>query len=154
MLNVTVTNGVVDLWGRTDSDAERKAIRVAARRPRASTRSTTTWSPNPCEGGTDCKVATGKGQKERSILEIELKILSMCLPGRELVPYMVAMRTPGRGLLRAAMAVVFGFMSLVHGPVMTFAKATPARPLIKRARTARITITLRLQGSHNLQRRI
>ena len=41
----------------------------------------------------------------------------------KLVPYMVPMRTPGRGLLRAAMAVVFGFMSLVHGPVMTFAKA-------------------------------
>ena len=30
MLNVTVTNGVVDIWGCTDSDAERKAIRVAA----------------------------------------------------------------------------------------------------------------------------
>jgi hypothetical protein len=44
----------------------------------------------------------------------------------ELVPQMVHMRSPGRGLLRAAMAVVFGFMSLVHGPVMTFAKASPA----------------------------
>ena len=42
----------------------------------------------------------------------------------KLVPYMVPMRTPGRGLLRTAMAVVFGFMSLVHGPVMTFAKAS------------------------------
>jgi CBS domain-containing protein len=30
LLNVTVTNGVVDLWGVADSDAERKAIRVAA----------------------------------------------------------------------------------------------------------------------------
>ena len=30
MLNVTVANGVVDLWGCTDSDAERKAVRVAA----------------------------------------------------------------------------------------------------------------------------
>jgi len=30
MLNITVTNGVVDLWGCTDSDAERRAIRVAA----------------------------------------------------------------------------------------------------------------------------
>ena len=39
---------------------------------------------------------------------------------------MLRMRTPGRGLLRTAMAVVFGFMSLVHGPVMTFAKAGPA----------------------------
>src|SRR6266498_2030058 len=30
MLNVTVADGVVDLWGATESDAERKAIRVAA----------------------------------------------------------------------------------------------------------------------------
>jgi CBS domain-containing protein len=30
LLNITVTNGVVDLWGYSDSDAERKAIRVAA----------------------------------------------------------------------------------------------------------------------------
>jgi hypothetical protein len=30
------------------------------------------------------------------------------------------------GLLRTALAVVFGFMSLLHGPVMTFAKAGPA----------------------------
>ena len=37
------------------------------------------------------------------------------------------MRTNGRGLLRTAIAVVFGFMSLVHGPVMTFAKGAPAR---------------------------
>lgn len=29
-LNVTVTNGVVDLWGIAESDAERQAIRVAA----------------------------------------------------------------------------------------------------------------------------
>lgn len=29
-LNVTVTNGVVDLWGIAESEAERKAIRVAA----------------------------------------------------------------------------------------------------------------------------
>ena len=36
------------------------------------------------------------------------------------------MRTQGRGLLRTAIAVVFGFMSLVHGPVMTFAKGNPA----------------------------
>ena len=36
------------------------------------------------------------------------------------------MRTRGRGLLRTAMAVVFGFMSLVYCPVMTFAKASPA----------------------------
>ena len=30
LLNVTVNNGVVDIWGITGSDAERKAIRVAA----------------------------------------------------------------------------------------------------------------------------
>ena len=30
-------------------------------------------------------------------------------------------------MLRTAIAAVFGFMSLVHGPVMTFAKAAPAR---------------------------
>jgi CBS domain-containing protein len=30
LLNVTVSNGIVDLWGVADSDAERKAIRVAA----------------------------------------------------------------------------------------------------------------------------
>src|SRR5215471_14702152 len=30
LLNVTVNGGVVDLWGITASDAERKAIRVAA----------------------------------------------------------------------------------------------------------------------------
>jgi CBS domain-containing protein len=30
LLNVTVTNGIVDIWGIADSDAERKAIRVAA----------------------------------------------------------------------------------------------------------------------------
>jgi hypothetical protein len=29
-LNVTVTNGVVDLWGYAQSDEERRAIRVAA----------------------------------------------------------------------------------------------------------------------------
>ena len=29
-LNVTVTNGIVDLWGFSSSDAERRAIRVAA----------------------------------------------------------------------------------------------------------------------------
>jgi len=29
-LNVTVSNGVVDLWGFTSSDGERTAIRVAA----------------------------------------------------------------------------------------------------------------------------
>jgi CBS domain-containing protein len=29
-LNVTVTNGIVDLWGVAESEAERKAIRVAA----------------------------------------------------------------------------------------------------------------------------
>jgi osmotically-inducible protein OsmY len=29
-LGVTVTNGVVDLWGYVQSDEERKAIRVAA----------------------------------------------------------------------------------------------------------------------------
>lgn len=44
----------------------------------------------------------------------------------ELVAYMSPMRTSGRGLLRTAMAAVFGFMSLLHGPVMTFAKAGPA----------------------------
>lgn len=36
------------------------------------------------------------------------------------------MRPRGNRLLRIALAAVFGFMSLVHGPVMTFAKATPA----------------------------
>jgi CBS domain-containing protein len=30
LVNVTVTNGVVDLWGSTESDAERRAMRVAA----------------------------------------------------------------------------------------------------------------------------
>ena len=30
LLNVTVTNGIVDLWGVAESDAERKAIKVAA----------------------------------------------------------------------------------------------------------------------------
>jgi CBS domain-containing protein len=30
LLNITVTDGIVDLWGLTSSDAERKAIRVAA----------------------------------------------------------------------------------------------------------------------------
>lgn len=54
------------------------------------------------------------------------EVLSMCLPGPQLAAYMPPMRTRGRGLLRTAMAVVFGFMSLVHGPVMTFAKASPA----------------------------
>jgi osmotically-inducible protein OsmY len=29
-LNITVNDGIVDLWGMTYSDAERKAIRVAA----------------------------------------------------------------------------------------------------------------------------
>jgi len=50
----------------------------------------------------------------------------MCLAGVDLAPHMVPMRAPGRGFLRTAMAVVFGFMSLMHGPVMTFAKASPA----------------------------
>src|SRR5438045_621230 len=36
------------------------------------------------------------------------------------------MRIRGIRLLRTAIAVVFGFMSLAHGPVMTFAKAAPA----------------------------
>lgn len=30
LLNVTVTNGIVDIWGLAESEAERKAIRVAA----------------------------------------------------------------------------------------------------------------------------
>jgi CBS domain-containing protein len=30
LLNITVTDGIVDLWGMTSSDAERKALRVAA----------------------------------------------------------------------------------------------------------------------------
>jgi CBS domain-containing protein len=30
LLNITVTDGIVDLWGLTSSDVERKAIRVAA----------------------------------------------------------------------------------------------------------------------------
>jgi osmotically-inducible protein OsmY len=30
LLNITVTDGIVDLWGLTGSDVERKAIRVAA----------------------------------------------------------------------------------------------------------------------------
>jgi CBS domain-containing protein len=30
LINITVSNGVVDLWGTTESDAEHKAIRVAA----------------------------------------------------------------------------------------------------------------------------
>jgi osmotically-inducible protein OsmY len=29
-LNVTVTDGVADLWGMTNSEEERKALRVAA----------------------------------------------------------------------------------------------------------------------------
>lgn len=32
LLNVTVTNGIVDLWGFTSSDVERSAVRVAAER--------------------------------------------------------------------------------------------------------------------------
>ena len=32
---------------------------------------------------------------------------------------------PANILFRAALAVVFGFMSLLHGPVMTFVKANP-----------------------------
>ena len=36
------------------------------------------------------------------------------------------MRTHGRGVFRTVLAIVFGFMSLVYGPVMTFAKAAPA----------------------------
>ena len=41
---------------------------------------------------------------------------------------MFSMRShrPMNGVLRTVLAVVFGFMSLVHGPVMTFAKAAPA----------------------------
>ena len=42
-------------------------------------------------------------------------------------PHMVRMH-PGRPAnipFRVALAVVFGFMSLLHGPVMTFAKANP-----------------------------
>lgn len=35
------------------------------------------------------------------------------------------MQARGRKLLRVMIAAVFGFMSLVHGPVMTFAKAAP-----------------------------
>src|SRR4051812_18354955 len=35
------------------------------------------------------------------------------------------MRIRGISLVRTAVAAVFGFMSLVHGPVMTFAKANP-----------------------------
>ena len=44
---------------------------------------------------------------------------------------MARMSTRAKGLLRTAIAVVFGFMSLVHGPVMTFAKASaaPAYPV-------------------------
>ena len=30
LLNVTVNGGIVDLWGMAESDAERKAIRIAA----------------------------------------------------------------------------------------------------------------------------
>ncbi len=33
---------------------------------------------------------------------------------------------PANTLLRTALAVVFGFMSLLHGPVMTFANTHPA----------------------------
>jgi osmotically-inducible protein OsmY len=29
-LNVTVTDGVVDLWGMTNSETEKRAIRIAA----------------------------------------------------------------------------------------------------------------------------
>jgi len=36
------------------------------------------------------------------------------------------MRRPMNGLLRTAVAVVFGLMSLLHGPVMTFAKPAAA----------------------------
>lgn len=32
LLNITVADGIVDLWGITDSDTERKALRVAAER--------------------------------------------------------------------------------------------------------------------------
>jgi osmotically-inducible protein OsmY len=30
LLNITVSSGIVDLWGITRSEAERKALRVAA----------------------------------------------------------------------------------------------------------------------------
>jgi osmotically-inducible protein OsmY len=30
LINVTVSNGVVELWGIMDSEAERKALKVAA----------------------------------------------------------------------------------------------------------------------------
>jgi osmotically-inducible protein OsmY len=30
LVNITVTNGVVDLWGTTETDEERNALRVAA----------------------------------------------------------------------------------------------------------------------------
>src|SRR4051794_5809236 len=40
------------------------------------------------------------------------------------------------GLLRMALAVVFGFMSLLHGPVMTFAMAAPAHHDMPRSHSA------------------
>ena len=39
---------------------------------------------------------------------------------------MMRKHRPTNSLLRTAIAVVFGCMSLLHGPVMTFAKAAPA----------------------------
>jgi len=57
---------------------------------------------------------------------IESKVLSMYLPEMELVAYISPMGPRGRDLVCTAIAVVFGFMSLFHGPVMTFAKASPA----------------------------
>ena len=50
----------------------------------------------------------------------------MYLPEMEPVAYISSMHPRGIGLIRTAIAVVFGFMSLFHGPVMTFAKARPA----------------------------
>ena len=79
-----------------------------------------------CFGVRECRRSTIARRPDAIREMIKSKFLSMCLPEMELGSYMVPMRTPGRGLLRAAMAVVFGFMSLVHGPVMTFAKASSA----------------------------
>ena len=106
-----------------------------------------------CFGVRECRRSTIARRPDAIREMIKSKFLSMCLRAMELVPQMVHMRTPGRGLLRAAMAVVFGFMSLVHGPVMTFAKASPASAHHE-SHHALITITLRLRRSHNPQNRI
>ena len=51
----------------------------------------------------------------------------MSLAKAAIGPHMACMHLgqPANALVRTAVAVVFGFMSLWHGPIMSFAKANP-----------------------------